>query len=81
MNLRLIITEECNRSCVGCCNNDFNLKNLPIVNMFKNYDKVIITGGEPMLYPDRVKQVISEVRLQNPEAKIIMCTAKSKKSR
>ena len=80
MNLRLLITEECNRACAGCCNNDFDLKNLPIVNMFKGYAKIIITGGEPMLYPNRVKQVIKEIRYQNPTAKIIMYTAKSKRA-
>lgn len=80
MNLRLLIAEKCNRTCEGCCNNDFDLKNLPTTNNYKGYDKIIITGGEPRLYPELVKQVIFEVREQNPTAKIIMYTAKSKRA-
>ena len=73
--LRLIIFEDCNRACPGCCNNDWDIKSLPICE-FKdlvNYDEVMITGGEPMLNLDLVKKVTFKTR---PDTKVILYTAK-----
>ena len=55
--LRLLLTEECNRACVGCCNKGFDLKALPICRYFDGWDEVNLTGGEPMLDPERVVKV------------------------
>ncbi len=75
--LRLLMTEDCNRSCEGCCNKDWDLDNLPVETDFTSYDEVIITGGEPMLYFNVLENLIYEIRLQNPEVKIIVYTAKT----
>jgi pyruvate formate-lyase activating enzyme-like uncharacterized protein len=40
----------------------------------KEYDKVFITGGEPMLYPARVRMVVDELREQNPDQKVYLYT-------
>jgi len=80
MNLRLILTKKCNRSCVGCCNNDFDLDSLPYINTFYGYNKIIITGGEPMLYIEKLKTLIVEIRKQNKKAEIIVYTAKTKRA-
>jgi len=77
--LRLIITEDCNRSCPGCCNNDFNIQALPLCTSFENYDTIMLTGGEPMLYQNRIQYLIEIIRKQNPTCKIIMYTAKTKR--
>lgn len=45
--LRLLVTKECNKNCEGCCNKDWDLDNLPVVEHF-NYDEIILTGGEPL---------------------------------
>lgn len=44
--LRLLVTKDCPKSCAGCCNKDWDLDELPIVEHF-NYDEIILTGGEP----------------------------------
>lgn len=44
--LRLLVTKDCPKNCTGCCNKDWNLDELPIVEHF-NYDEIILTGGEP----------------------------------
>jgi hypothetical protein len=47
--LRLLITPDCNRSCAGCCNKQWNIEALPIVKSFDCYDQIILTGGEPLM--------------------------------
>jgi hypothetical protein len=73
--LRLILFEECNKKCVGCCNNDFDIKNLPIEKDFSGYNKIFLTGGEPMLKPDVVVNTINMIREQNKTAKIGLYTS------
>jgi hypothetical protein len=75
-NLRLLLWEDCNRACPGCCNKDWDLTNLPIVEDFSGYDMVMLTGGEVMLAPYAVKAVAKSVRKQT-SAPIIVYTAKS----
>ena len=73
--LRLLITEECERSCPGCCNKDWDLDGLPIVDDFTGYDEILLTGGEPMLVTDKVTDLIDEIRQQTDAASIYMYTA------
>ena len=73
--LRLLLFEDCNRNCPGCCNKDWDLKNLPVEKDFSEYDIVMLTGGEPMLYPHLVLAMIGEVRKQS-EAQVYVYTAK-----
>ena len=73
--LRLLLFEECNRQCSGCCNKDFDLPNLPVCTDYKGYDQIILTGGEPMLHPDLVLQTIRAIRKEEPKAKIYVYTA------
>lgn len=72
--LRLLLFEECNRKCSGCCNNDLELKNIQICTNYTPYRLVMLTGGEPMLYPDVVRSAIKEIREQS-NAKIYLYTA------
>jgi hypothetical protein len=61
-NLRLLVTENCNRNCPGCCNKDWNLKALPVVRDFTGYRLIMLTGGEPLTVPFVLKSVISDIR-------------------
>lgn len=77
--LRLLLWEDCGKSCPGCCNKDWKLKELPIVTNFSYYQEIILTGGEPMLYPDLLQRVIGEIMattFYNP--KIYLYTANTK---
>lgn len=74
MKLRLLLTEDCNRACPGCCNKDWDLDKLPVCSDYKGYDMIMLTGGEPMLYPIKVLDAVKEIRLQT-EAPIIVYTA------
>ena len=49
--LRLLLFTDCNRNCEGCCNNDFDLNALKVETDFRQYDKIFLTGGEPMIAP------------------------------
>ena len=66
--LRLLFTKDCNRNCPGCCNKDWDLDSLPVCTDFTPYDLVMITGGEPMLYPERLLHLIRRIREENPKA-------------
>ena len=59
--LRLVVTEKCHNKCPMCCNNRFDLKTIPVVDRF-DYDEISITGGEPMLYPDKVADIADTLR-------------------
>jgi organic radical activating enzyme len=74
-NLRLVLFENCNRSCPGCCNKDWDLRSLPVVESYKDYDIIMLTGGEPMLKPKLVIETAWEIRKQS-DAKIYVYTAK-----
>ena len=78
-NLRLLLFSECNRSCEGCCNNDWDLTSIDICKSFQGYDKIILTGGEPMLNPALVIDTAARIRKET-NSEIIMYTAKSKRA-
>ena len=74
--LRLLITEKCNRNCEGCCNKDYDLENLPkIDNHFLYWDEILLTGGEPMLIPQIIRNLASKIRSVN-QCPIYVYTAK-----
>ncbi len=73
--LRLLLFEDCNRKCAGCCNKDWNLKTLEVETDFTQYDTIMLTGGEPLLKPDVVLKTIKKIRKQNKRANIYMYTA------
>lgn len=76
MKLRLLLFTECNRQCKGCCNKDWNLDALPVCNSFSGYKNIMLTGGEPMLQPELVKEVAGRIR-EETEAQIFLYTAKT----
>jgi len=74
--LRLILWEECHRNCPGCCNNDWDLGPLEVESDYTKYDQILLTGGEPMLYPEKVADTILDIKAQKKSrAKIFMYTA------
>lgn len=49
--LRLLVTAECPNKCPICCNNRFDIGKIPVVDRF-DYDEIMITGGEPLLFTE-----------------------------
>lgn len=76
--MRLIVTERCDRDCTCCCNKAHDMESVPhaVPSMFKGYDQIILTGGEPLLYPNDTLHIIGLIRYVNPKAEIIVYTAK-----
>jgi len=62
--LRLFITEECIRNCPKCCNKQFKAADIQVVEHF-NYEEIMITGGEPFLFPYDVRSMIDAIRSTN----------------
>lgn len=52
--IHLFITNTCTHSCKFCCNKQYDIDEIPIVSVAElNYaDTLLITGGEPFLFPD-----------------------------
>jgi len=75
--MRLLLFEDCNRGCPGCCNKDWNLNTLPKVEDedFKHFKEFLLTGGEPLLKPEVVVDTIYRIRRNNKDAKIYVYTA------
>lgn len=74
MKLRLLLFESCHRHCEGCCNEGFDLRNLPVCMDWRGWDQILLTGGEPMLRPDLVARVIGLIR-ESVQTPIYLYTA------
>lgn len=80
--LRLLVTKECPRKCPGCCNNDWDLENLPTISsgdQLVGYKEVLLTGGEPLhgIHIQTIVNILRKVRKFNPEAKVYVYTAEA----
>jgi len=75
MKLRLLLFEECNRNCLGCCNKDWNLDSLEKETAYEKYDEILLTGGEPLLKSTFVINTIYKIR-KTSNAPIFVYTAK-----
>jgi len=81
--LRLLLWEDCNRNCEGCCNKDWDLASLPSIHLTKkelsSYDMIVLTGGEPLLYPELTAKVAMRItNLCDYKTPIILYTAWNK---
>ena len=59
--LRLLVTTLCPNKCPLCCNNSWDFSKLPVVDRW-NYDKIMFTGGEPLLFPDEVATLAKSIK-------------------
>ncbi len=59
--LRLLVTSKCPNKCPMCCNNQFDFNDIPVVDRW-DYDEIMITGGEPLLFPNELDKLISSIR-------------------
>jgi organic radical activating enzyme len=79
MKARVIVTMACNRHCKNCCNKEevfMQHKVLNDVHDLLTYDEIIITGGEPMLIPDKITLFVRVLRRKlEYEGKIYIYTA------
>lgn len=51
--LRLLVTTRCPNKCPMCYNNSWDFSKLPVVDRW-NYDEIMITGGEPLLFVNKL---------------------------
>jgi organic radical activating enzyme len=77
---RVITTFECGRACVYCCNKYETLISKAIeihdIGQASGYDQVLLTGGEPMLYPAKIIGYCMRLRECGFKGKIYMYSAK-----
>lgn len=59
--LRLLLTTKCPNKCPMCCNNSWDFSKLPVVERW-NYEQIMFTGGEPLLFPARVSNFANSVK-------------------
>lgn len=77
--LRLLVTTMCHNSCPKCCNKQYDMSKVPVLDRF-DYDEVCITGGEPMLNPPRVRRTATMFKLaanaMGKDVKVYLYTAR-----
>ena len=67
-SLAVGVTENCNMLCPHCLRGDDRDKNIDIdkfntfLSHIESIDKMFITGGEPLLHPDGIKNIINSLR-------------------
>lgn len=74
---RILITEKCNRNCSGCCNTYERIMKSAqyldtLTELPKDLKEIMITGGEPMLFPQKTERITKELRKIYPQAKIYL---------
>jgi len=77
MKLLLLTTKQCHRNCRWCCNKFRNLEALPVCTSYKEYEEIIITGGEPTLFSDKVVSLVQKIRQENNTALLTLYTTKT----
>lgn len=60
--LRLLITTQCPNNCPLCCNKSWDFSTLPVVERW-NYDQIMLTGGEPLLFTQKVYELVKSLRM------------------
>jgi hypothetical protein len=77
---RVITTFECGRACVYCCNKYETLISKAIeihdIGQVSGYSQVLLTGGEPMLYPGKIIDYCKRLRECGFKGQIYMYSAK-----
>lgn len=63
--LRLLVMTRCPNKCPICCNNSWDFDKLPVVDRW-NYEEIMITGGEPLLFMLKLKELLSSIRIITP---------------
>ncbi len=78
MKARVLITKLCNRACPGCCNKlpwfESTCRSVSL-DEIRGYDEIMLTGGEPLLEPEKLIEVAWAVLGQNLRAKLYLYTA------
>lgn len=70
-NLNILLTDNCNLNCINCkCGNKGKnvIDDETIENIFKEVDIIdtlIIDGGEPLLYPDKINKIFKTIMKNN----------------
>lgn len=77
---RVLITEDCNRNCSGCCNTYSKImRNAQYIDdlgdLPPRLSEIMITGGEPMLFPDKTERIARELRSRSPSSRIYLYSA------
>lgn len=76
--LRLVVTDYCHNQCPMCCNKLYDITQLPVVDRW-DYDEVMITGGEPSMFSNKVRELVESIRVLDAASgknrKIYMYTA------
>ncbi len=77
---RILITEKCNRDCSGCCNTYSKIMGEAryidrLTDLPTALKEIMITGGEPMLFPDKTEKIIRELRERYSSSKIYLYSA------
>lgn len=81
---RIITTYYCRKDCELCCNK--NWKGIPAVGVkedefdYNEYDMILITGGEPNLFPNKIINLCKKIKEKNKNITIILYTAYLKKT-
>ena len=74
--LRLLVTDECDRCCEGCCNKQIWPSGiLEDLGHCLNYEMIMITGGEPLKFPHLLVELLYQMRRYADRRPIILYTA------
>ena len=77
---RIILTKKCRRNCAYCCNNYTphlaEAIELTSLEQLKSYDTIMLTGGEPMDFPNMTFEFARQLRQDGFHGKLFLYTAR-----
>ena len=79
LTLHLVVTSLCDRRCKYCCNNQYDVRNIPYVtdDDFEQCNMLCITGGEPFVYSNPCN-LAKRYRKQFPNLKSVLVYTNAK---
>ena len=79
---RVILTKKCPRQCLDCINTFdpviSKAKKVKLEQIKSQGDDIVLTGGEPGIYP-YLEKVVEKLKTQNPDSKMFIYSALANK--
>lgn len=75
---RVMITLACPRQCDGCCNTGPVFDEHKIISDISEvygFDEIMLTGGEPMLYPHKTLELVQRIKKENRSSELFLYSA------
>ena len=75
--MHLFVTSKCTNNCPLCCNNNYDVEDIPIPSEeeLSSVENIFLTGGEPFLLGEKLNKIVATLRTRNNIKNIYIYTS------